>query len=176
MVIGESTVLSSYPWENCPRLSLRLMLVPGGSTISLLPLGMDIDLPGIWTSSSGELRGSVWSATGAGDRFGPAGWTGWTRCTGWTREKDWTGCTGWTRGADWTGWTGGAGGGALLERVETGEINEPSDGTGGAPYTATGTWGDEYFIGMGGANSSMRAGLCCGDAATDVSSIMANWK
>jgi hypothetical protein len=76
-IAGQSTVLDSYPWENCPKLSLRLILVPGGSTISFLPSGMEIELSGIWTSSSGGLIGNVSSAMGARFEIDSAGCAGW---------------------------------------------------------------------------------------------------
>lgn len=54
------------------------MLVPGGSTISLLPSGTLIDLSGILTTSSGDLIGNISSAMGAGGEIDPAGWAGGT--------------------------------------------------------------------------------------------------
>jgi hypothetical protein len=106
-------MLASYPWENCPSLSLRLMLVPGGRSSWLLPLGMEMVPSGMWISPSGGLIGTASSDKGVGDEMDPSFWI---------------------RGPEITG----ASAGAWFWGMEAGEMDDVSGGAGGVPYTGAG--------------------------------------
>ena len=140
----------SYPCENCPKLSLRSILVPGGRSSWLLPLGMEMEPSGMWTRSSGGLIGTLSSGKEVGDKNEPSFWV---------------------RGPEISGFSAGA----WLCWMDTGEMSGFSEGTIGVPYTGAGTWGAECVIGIGGASSSMRGVLYRGDATADVSSITNSW-
>jgi len=150
MLTDRWSIRASYPWENCPKLSLRLILVPGGRSTWSLPLGMEMEPSGMWIRSSDGLIGTLSSGKEVGDKNEPS------FCVG---------------GPEISGFSAGA----WLCWKDTGEMRGFWEGTIGVPYTGAGTWGGEYVIGIGGASSSMRGVLFRGDATADVSSITNSW-